>query len=276
MYSPTTSSRRSRGRSRAAGAGAEPLGNGRVHHAAVTRHQRGAPRSRRRVEVTRPSTCQQSATKLATFLANIWLAWNGTADGRFVGPSTTAPPTATSVSGLVGSQFPPCGAARSTTTDPGPCASIALVETSTGAGAPGTIAVVTTTSAAGDDRRQQLALPRVERLVHRAGVAAARPRPPRRPGPSSTTRAPRLADLLGRRGPHVVALHHRSQAAGGGDGLQAGHAGPDDQDAGGSDRPRGGREEGEHLGEPVGRDQDGLVARPRSPATTARPSTARA
>src|SRR5690606_32725752 len=67
-------------------------------------------------------------------------------------------------------------------------------------------------------------------------------------------------DLLGGGGPHVEARHHRTQPAGGGDGLEAGDAGSQDEDVGGTKGAGGG---GEHREDPVAPDgclQGGLVA----------------
>ena len=56
------------------------------------------------------------------------------------------------------------------------------------------------------------------------------------------------------------ALSTCSLAAGGGDGLQSGHARADDEDARRRNGARGGGQHGKHSGKPVGGQQHGPVA----------------
>ena len=71
---------------------------------------------------------------------------------------------------------------------------------------------------------------------------------------------PQALYLFFRRRPHVVGADHRSEAPGGGDGLEAGHPRSHHQDLGRWDGARRGHEHGEELGQMLGRGQPGTVA----------------
>ena len=79
-------------------------------------------------------------------LPNIWLAWLGISDGRFVGPRIVTLCTTTVSSACVSSQLPPRSAARSTITLPGFIMVTASAVISSGDCRPGIAAVVITTS----------------------------------------------------------------------------------------------------------------------------------
>ena len=82
-------------------------------------------------------------------------------------------------------------------------------------------AVVIATSVCGQHALQELALPAIELLVHRLGVAARALRPLQRNLDELRAEA---FDLLLDGGPHVVRLHHRAEPPGGRDRLQSGDA----------------------------------------------------
>jgi hypothetical protein len=66
--------------------------------------------------------------------------------GRFSGAAIVTPSRVTTSPGTLSAQLPPASAARSTTTPPGRIHRTASAVTSTGAGRPGTSAVLITTS----------------------------------------------------------------------------------------------------------------------------------
>ena len=103
---------------------------------------------------------------------------------------------------------------------------------------------------------QALLLQRAFLVGQRAGVAALA----HRTHPQVQEAAAQRLDLLARLRAHVEALHLRAQAARGGDGLQAGHAGADHQHLRGTDGAGGGGEHGEEARGQLRGDQHGLVA----------------
>ncbi len=71
--------------------------------------------------------------------------------------------------------------------------------------------------------------------------------------------APQTFHLLLDDRPGIVSLDDRPQALGGADGLQAGHAGADDEDAGRAHRAGGRHEQGEETRKVIGGQQDRFV-----------------
>src|SRR5687768_3430150 len=154
-------------------------------------------------------------------------------------------------SARVRSQLPPRSAARSTITDPGAMASTISVVINFGAGFPGINAVVTMTSLAA-----------VEVLVLGFGVASLVF------GILSLERqfdelGAHALDLLLHRRADVVGLDLGAEPPGGGDRLQSGHTGTDDEDACGRDGAGGGHEHREHAWQRGGGEQHTFVARDR-------------
>ena len=80
--------------------------------------------------------------------------------------------------------------------------------------------------------------------------------------------------LLGDGRPHVECRDDRAEPPRGRDRLQARDAGADHERADRRDRAGCGHEHGEEARDAIRGEDDGLVARRRSPATRARPSTA--
>ena len=111
----------------------------------------------------------------------------------------------------------------------------------------------------GDDFAQQFALPAVEVFVLGAGVAAGVLRVFGFDGQFDEAAAEAL-DLFFRGGAHVVGGSYGAETAGGGDGLQSGDAGADDENAGGSDRSGGGSKHRENSWERVCGDDHGFIA----------------
>ena len=89
-------------------------------------------------------------------------------------------------------------------------------------------------------------------------------------------RRPQALHLLLHDRPRVERRHDGAEAAGGGDRLQAGHAGAEDEHLGGRDRAGGGHQHGEELRQRLGGEDHRPVARRPWPATRARPSAGRA
>ena len=162
-------------------------------------------------------------------------------------------------SGRVSSQLPPRSAARSTTTEPGAIASTISVVTRIGARLAGDQRRGDDDVAAGDDLQHHLALPPVERFVLRLGVAALVLGVRRLERQLDELRAEALDLLLDRRA-DVVGLDLGAEPPRGGDRLQAGDAGADDEDARGGDRAGRGHQHREHARQRVGGEQHALVA----------------
>ena len=92
----------------------------------------------------RPSWRGQIKLALVSIPVEIYPA---TKAGKLVSPTRVTPCLTTVLPGSVSGQLPPCGAARSTMTEPAFMACTISGVTSTGAGRPGMSAVVMTTSA---------------------------------------------------------------------------------------------------------------------------------
>src|SRR5918996_1170563 len=88
----------------------------------------------------------RSERKDWTFREYIWLACTGIVAGTFVRPTIVTPPETIVSPGLVAAQLPPASAARSTITEPARMPPTPSSVMSSGAGRPGTSAVVMTAS----------------------------------------------------------------------------------------------------------------------------------
>jgi len=110
-----------------------------------------------------------------------------------------------------------------------------------------------------DDAPEQLALPLIERLVLRGGVAALVLGARRLERQFDELRA-ETVDLLLHRGAHVVGLDLRAKTTRGRDGLQSRHAGPNHEHARGGDGAGGGHQHREHARDVRGGHEHGLVA----------------
>ena len=176
-------------------------------------------------------------------------------------------------------QLPPCSTAMSTITEPGFMLLTISSVISTGALRPGISAVAIAMLACARRLPTSTACRCIQRCGHRPRVAADALRDLALlvgfVGHVDELRAQRL-DLLLDRGPHVGRLDDRAEPLGGGDRLQAGDAGAEDQHARGLDRAGRGHH---HRHQPADRHSPPSAppcSRRCSPATTARPCSARA
>ena len=165
--------------------------------------------------------------------------------GRFTAPTIFTSWRTTVWPASVSSQLPPVSAARSTITEPGFIRFTASSMISSGARRPGHGGGGDHAVHPGDHVGERLALALLLLLGQLAGVAAGVLGVLEPDVELHELRAQRL-DLLLDRGAHVEGGHHGAQPLGGGDGLQAGHAGAEHQHLGRADRAGGG---GEHREE---------------------------
>ena len=193
--------------------------------------------------------------------------------GRFVVPTIVTPLSTISLPGCVSSQLPPVSAARSTITEPGRIARTASAVISLGAGRPGNRRGRDHGVEVGDARLQLdllrlLLLGRQLARVAALGLLAADAEVEER-------RAERLtcSRTAGRTSKPETT---RAEAARGRDRLQPGDARAEHEHLRRRDRPGGGHQHRQEAGEAVGGDQRAPCSRRPSPATRARPSTARA
>ena len=184
-------------------------------------------------------------------------------------------PFTTTVSpGLQSSQLPPCSAARSTTTEPGfiPCTMSAVMRI--GARRPGISAVVMTASDLAMWRLQHLGLLLLLFLGDLFRVAALGLRVLE--AFDLDELGAQALHLLFDRFANVERFDHRTEASRGGDGLEPGHTGAEDQHLGRRNGASRGHQHREELGDRRRGEQNGVVARPRWSASSRRPCSARA
>ena len=186
-------------------------------------------------------------------------AWSGIVDGRLSGPTIVTSSLTTVWPGSVSSQLPPVSAARSTITEPGFMFLTACSVTSSGARPAGHGGGGDHGVHLADLLGEQLALLLLLLVGELARVAAGGLGVLEAHVELEEAGAERL-DLLLDRGAHVEGLHDRAEAAGGGDRLQAGHAGAEHQHLGRAHGAGGGGEHREEARQLLRGDQRGAVA----------------